>query len=83
MDEFETGKAEFLEMVKKVDPQVQVVIPTTSANSMFLISLAKGKAKKFITISEDDLVDLTEDDLIRSGVEDQIRQAISEISVPP
>lgn len=83
MDEFETEKAEFLELVKKVDPQVQVVIPTTSANSMFLISLAKGKAKKFITISEDDLVDLTEDDLIRSGVEDQIRQVISEIGAPP
>jgi len=83
MDEFETAKAEFLEMVKKVDPQVQVVIPTTSANSMFLISLAKGKAKKFITVSEDDLVDLTEDDLIRSGIEDQIRQVISEIHTPP
>jgi len=83
MDEFETGKAEFLELVKKVDPRVQVVIPTASANSMFLISLAKGKAKKFITISEDDMVDLTEDDLIRSGIEDQIRQVISEISAPP
>jgi hypothetical protein len=80
MDEFETGKAKFLELVKKVDPEVQVVIPTTSANSMFLISLAKGKAKKFLTISEDDLIDLVEDDLIRSGVEDQIRQSISELT---
>jgi hypothetical protein len=79
MDEFEAGKSQFLELVKKVDPQVQVVIPTTPANSMFLISLSKGKAKKFVTISEDDLVDLVEDDLIHSGVEDQIRQAISEI----
>ena len=79
MDEFETGKSQFLEVVKKVDPQLQAVIPTASANSMFLISLSKGKAKKFITISEDDLVDLVEDDLIRSGVEDQIRQAIAEI----
>ena len=80
MDEFETGKKHLLELLKTVDPQVQVVIPTAPANSMFLISLSKGKAKKFITISEDDLVDLVEDDLIRSGVEDQIRQAVAEIS---
>jgi len=79
MDEFETGKSQFLELVKKVDPQLQAVIPTAPANSMFLISLSKGKVKKFIKISEDDLVDLAEDDLIRSGVEDQIRQAIAEI----
>ena len=79
MSELEDGRSKFIEMVKAVDPQVSVVIPVSASNSLFLISLTKGKARKFITVSEDDIVDLVLDDLIHDEVEDRIREAISEL----
>ncbi|MBI3597435.1 MAG: hypothetical protein HY203_09810 [Nitrospirae bacterium] len=79
MSELEEGKQKFIEMVKAIDPQVTVVIPTSASNSLFLISLSKGKARKFITVSEDDIVDLVSDDLIHDEVEDRVREAISEL----
>ena len=42
MDEMEEGKQKFLEVVKGTDAAVQVVIPVTPSNSIFLISLTKG-----------------------------------------
>ena len=79
MSEMEAGKQKFIEMVKAVDPQVAVVIPTTPSNGLFLISLTKGKARKLITVSEDDIMDLTSDDLIADEVEDRVRGTISEL----
>ena len=79
MSEIEDGKQKFIEMVKAADPAVAVVIPTSASNSLFLISLTKGKARKFITVSEDDIVDLVLDDLIHDEVEDRIRETISEL----
>lgn len=79
MSEIEDGKQKFIEMVKAADPAVTVVIPTSASNSLFLISLTKGKARKFITVSEDDIVDLVLDDLIHDEVEDRIRETISEL----
>jgi hypothetical protein len=79
MSEIEDGRQKFIEMVKAVDPAVTVVIPTSASNSLFLISLSKGKARKFITVSEDDVVDLVLDDLIHDEVEDRIREIISEL----
>jgi len=79
MTELEQGKEAFIEMVKAVDPQVSVVIPTVASNSIFLISLTRGNSRKFITVSEDDLVDLTSDDLIRDEVQDRVQETISEL----
>lgn len=58
MDELEEGKQKFLEMVKNLDASVEVVIPTTPSRSLFLISLTKGANRKFITVHEDDILDL-------------------------
>ena len=58
MDEWSEGKQNFLELVKNCDAAVEVVIPTKPTNSMFLISLTKGSNRKFITVSEDDIIDL-------------------------
>lgn len=80
MSELDDGKKKFIEMVQSADPQVSVVIPTAASNSLFLISLSKGKARKFITVSEDDLVDIVSDDLIHDEVEDRLREAISELN---
>lgn len=79
MDEIEAGRAKFQEVLKKIDPGAEAVIPVRSTNNNFLISLTKGKARKFISVSEDDLIDMVEDDLIREGVEDQIAEALEAI----
>jgi hypothetical protein len=65
MDELEAGKQKFLEMVKTFDDSVEVVIPTTPSRSLFLISLTRGPNRKFITVHEDDILDLPLD----SGVQ--------------
>lgn len=79
MDEVEAARAKFLEVLKKIDPKAEGVVPTRSTNNNFLISLTKGKARKFISVTEDDLIDMVDDDLIREGVESQIREALDEM----
>ncbi|MFY9269887.1 MAG: hypothetical protein WAO55_09100 [Candidatus Manganitrophaceae bacterium] len=78
-EEVELGRAKFLEVLKEIDPKAEGVVPIRSTNNNFLISLTKGKARKFITVTEDDLIDMVDDDLIREGVETQIREALEEM----
>jgi hypothetical protein len=77
MDEMEEGKQKFLEVVKGVDAAVQVVIPVTPSNSMFLISFTKGPNRKFITVSEDDIIDLPNEASILAKVTKTVKDAIS------
>jgi hypothetical protein len=77
MDEMEEGKQKFLELVKGTDAAVQVVIPVTPSNSMFLISLTKGPNRKFITVSEDDIIDLPNEASILSKVTKTVKDAVS------
>lgn len=79
MTELEDGKQKFIEMVKAINPDVSVVIPTSPSNGLFLISLTKGNARKFITVSEDDILDLISDDLIREEMEDRARETIASL----
>ena len=58
MEEFEEGKQKFLELVTALDSTVEVVIPTTPSQSLFKISLSKGANRSFITVHEDDILDL-------------------------
>lgn len=77
MDEWEEGKQKFLEVVKGINPSVEVVIPTKPTNSMFLISLTKGSNRKFITVSEDDIIDLSVEAGIRAKVTKTLQDAVS------
>lgn len=77
MDEMEAGKQKFLEVVQAVDGAVQSVIPVTPSNSMFLISLTKGPNRKFITVSEDDILDLPNDAGILAKVTKVVRDAVA------
>jgi hypothetical protein len=77
MDEIEEGKQKFLELVQGIDGSVQVVIPVTPSNSMFLISLTKGPNRKFITVPEDDIIDLPHEASIRTKVTKTIKDAIA------
>lgn len=77
MDEWEEGKLKFLEVVKGIDQGVEVVIPTKPTNSMFLISLTKGANRKFITVSEDDIIDLPTEAGIRTKVTKTLQDAVA------
>jgi hypothetical protein len=79
MDEMEEGKQKFLEVVKGIDPQVLVVIPVTPSNSMFLISLTKGANRKFITVPEDDIIDLLNDAGILTKVTKTVKDAVASL----
>lgn len=76
-DELEAGKRKFVEVVQSIDGSVQVVIPTTPSNSMFLISLTKGTNRKFITIPEDDMIDLPNEVSIQTKVTKTIQDALA------
>lgn len=77
MDEIEAGKQKFLEVVKQADGAVQVVIPVTPSNSLFLISLTKGTNRKFITVPEDDIVDMPNEADILAKVTKVVNDAIA------
>jgi len=77
MDEMEEGKKKFLDMVGEVDAAVQVVIPVTPSNSLFLISLTKGQNRKFITLPEDDILDLPNDAGILAKVTKTVKDAVA------
>ena len=76
MDEWEEGKQKLLEVVRGVDQSVQVVIPTKPTNSMFLISLTKGPNRKFITLSEDDVIDLPTEAGVLAKVTKTLQDAV-------
>lgn len=77
MDEMEAGKKKFTELVKGIDANVDVVIPTTPSNSMFLISLTKGANRKFLTVNEDDIIDLPNESDVEASVTKLVRDAIA------
>jgi hypothetical protein len=61
-DEFEPAKQRFIDLVHEIDPVVTVVIPERSTQDAFRISLTRGTTRRFLTISEDDMLDLVEDE---------------------
>jgi len=77
MDEIEAGKQKLLEVVKALDAAVQVVIPVSPSNSMFLISLTKGPNRKFITLPEDDVIDLPNEPGIETKVTKVLKDAVA------
>jgi hypothetical protein len=74
MDELEDGKQKFLEIVKSLDASVEVVIPTIPSRSLLLISLTKGPNRKFMTVHEDDMLDLPQE----PGVQGKISALLQE-----
>lgn len=77
MDEMEEGKRKFLEIVKEIDETVHVVIPVAPSNSQFLISLTKGPNRKFMTLSEDDVMDLPSDAGILAKVTKIVKETVA------
>ena len=79
MDDWEEGKQKLLELVRGIDADVQVVIPTKPTNSMFLISLTKGPNRKFITVPEDDVIDLPAETSIVAKVTKTLQDAVGSL----
>jgi hypothetical protein len=80
VDEWEDGKKRLTDLVRSSASDVTVVIPTKPTGGMFLIALARGKAKKFISVSEDDLIDLVDDHAIETEVMAKVHGAIKDLS---
>jgi hypothetical protein len=78
-EEFEEGRLKFLELVREIDSAVQVVIPTKPANSLFLISLTKGANRKFITLPEDDILDLPTEAEMSAKVAQVVKDAVASL----
>lgn len=76
-DESVDGRDAFLGLVKELDATVQAVIPTAPSNSSYLISLTKGPNRKFISVSEDDILDLAQEPTIRAQVAAVVKAAIA------
>ena len=79
MDELEAGKQKLRELVHSIDSAVEVVIPTTPSNSLFLISLTKGANRKFITVPEDDVLDLPSEEDILTKTNTMLKEAIGSL----
>ena len=79
MEEFDEGKEKFVQVVKSLDPSVEVVIPVTPSRGMFLISLTKSGQRKFLTVSEEDILDLPEDAGILKKVTSEVQNALAAI----
>ena len=79
MDEFEEGKAKFLELVRDIESTVEVVIPTIPSNGRFLISLTKGANRKFLTVPEDDILDLPSEEDVLSKTTAMLQETIAQL----
>jgi hypothetical protein len=77
MDELEEGKQKFLELIAALDRSVEVVIPTTPSQSLFKISLSKGANRKFITVHEDDILDLPEETSVQEKTKALLQETIN------
>jgi hypothetical protein len=78
-DELEDGRAALLALIAGMDDRVQVVIPVRATNDRFLISLSKDGAREFITIAEDDLLDLEQEPAVRREVESTVRAGLAKL----
>ena len=79
MDEFEEGKQLFLELVTALDGTVEVVIPTTPSQGLFKISLSKGGNRTYITVHEDDILDLPEESSAKEKTRTLLQETIASL----
>lgn len=77
MDEVEAGKRAFLALLAEVDPQATAVIPTRASSDQFLIALTSAGRRVFVTVSEDDMIDLAEAPDVAADVRARVTEALS------
>lgn len=79
MDELEAGKAAFLKLLADVAPGAQAVIPSAATQDNFLIAVSTAAGRAFLTVAEDDLIDLVDDPDIVAEVRARIGEAVAKI----
>lgn len=72
------AREKFLGLVSGLDKGVQCVVPTGPTGGNFLIALSKGSARKLMTVSEDDMLELLEEE--GETLVKRVRQAIAELN---
>ena len=78
-DELAPAKQRFVELVHEIDAEVSVVIPERSTQDAFRISLTRGSNRRFMTLSEDDMLDLVEDDRAAAKMHATLRREIASL----
>lgn len=76
-DEFAPAKARFVALVQEIDPDVTVVIPERSTQDAFRISLTRGASRRFMTLSEDEMLDLVEDERAAATMHATLRRELA------
>ena len=76
-DEFSPAKARFVALVHQIDPEVTVVIPERSTQDAFRISLTRNANRRFLTLSEDEMLDLVEDERAVAKMHATLRREIA------
>jgi hypothetical protein len=76
-DEFGEAKRRFIALVHEIDSDVAVVIPERSTQDAFRISLTRGANRRFMTVSEDDMLDIVEDERAAKKMHAQLRMEVS------
>lgn len=77
--EEEKGKRWIVDLVRSIDSEIEVVIPVRATNDLYLIALNKRKGKKFLQVSEDDMLDLASEESVREEVGEKMREAVVEL----
>jgi len=79
LEEIEAGKAAFMSLLAALDPEVTAVIPTRATQDNFLISLSKAGKRTFVTLAEDDLIDLDGEADIIAEVRKHLQEALESL----
>ncbi|MDH4228420.1 MAG: hypothetical protein OEW11_01585 [Nitrospirota bacterium] len=77
VDDIEAGKAAFNRLLAEVAPGAQAVIPVRATDDRFLIALSRGGGRVFVTVAEDDLLDLEQDDRVTAEVRASVVKAVA------
>jgi hypothetical protein len=79
-EDIDAGKTALLALIAQLDADVQVVIPVRATNDRYLIALSKGKTREFISIAEDDLLDVEREPAVRREVEATVRAGLAKLA---
>jgi len=75
-DEIQAGKVAFQAMLAGIDPEIVIVIPTRATQDKFLISLTRAGKRVFVTVAEDDLIDLPNVPDVARDVREMVEEAL-------
>lgn len=79
MDEFQAGKQKLIELVRSLDPALDCVIPSRSTGGYFRVGLGKGNHKVFLSLTEDEILDLEESEEAMAKMKPKVEELLKGI----